>query len=55
MADVPVVVVVNKSDLVYFDGYLNMSTETGEGVTEVMENLLHIRERSQQEGEPVPC
>jgi nucleolar GTP-binding protein len=55
MADVPVLVVVNKSDLVYFDGYLNMSTETGEGVTEVMENLLHIRERSQQEGEPVPC
>lgn len=43
MVEIPLVVVVNKSDLVYFDGYLNMSTESGEGVDKVLETLLHYR------------
>jgi nucleolar GTP-binding protein len=43
MVEIPLVVVVNKSDLVYFDGYLNMSTEHGEGVDKVLETLLHYR------------
>ena len=45
LTDVPVVVVANKSDLVYFDGYLNMSTETGEGISEVVETLMAYREK----------
>ncbi len=53
LVDKPVVAVVNKSDLAYFDGYLNMSTETGEGVNEVIDHLLHFRKRSQQERKAV--
>ena len=55
LVDKPVVIVVNKSDLAYFDGYLNMSTETGEGVNEVIDRLLHLRDRSQQEREAITC
>jgi nucleolar GTP-binding protein len=55
MVSVPVVVVVNKSDIVYFDGYLNMSTETGEGIGEVLDTLLSYRKRSEEHGEAVPC
>ena len=53
MVRVPVQVVVNKSDITYFDGYINMSTETGEGVDEVLENLLAFRRRSEEETEGV--
>jgi nucleolar GTP-binding protein len=55
LVEVPLVVVVNKADLVYFDGYLNMSTENGEGVDEVLETLLHYQSRSDEERNPVPC
>jgi nucleolar GTP-binding protein len=54
MVSVPVVVAVNKSDLVYFDGYLNMSTETGEGISEVLDTLLSYRNRSKEQGEAIP-
>lgn len=54
MVSVPVVPVVNKADIAYFDGYINMSTETGEGVTEVLEHLLAFRKRSHEEGHEVP-
>ena len=46
LTDVPVVVVANKSDLIYFDGYLNMSTETGEGISEVVDTLMGYREKT---------
>lgn len=49
MVSVPVKVVVNKSDITYFDGFINMSTETGEGVNEVLENLLALRTISEEE------
>lgn len=55
MMEVPLVIAVNKSDLVYFDGYLNMSTESGEGVDGVLETLLHYRGRSHEQRNPVPC
>lgn len=45
LTDAPVLVVANKSDLVYFDGYLNMSTETGEGISEVVDTLMGYREK----------
>lgn len=54
MVTVPVQVVINKSDITYFDGYINMSTETGDGVNEVVENLLALRERSEEEMEGIP-
>jgi len=54
MVSVPVVVVINKSDLFYFDGYLNMSTETGEGIDEVLDTLISYRERSKEQGEAIP-
>lgn len=55
MVEIPVVPVANKSDLLYFDGYLNMSTETGEGISEVLETLIGFRKRSEQQDEAVPC
>lgn len=57
LTDVPVVVVANKSDLVYFDGYLNMSTETGEGISEVVDTLMGYREKKilDEKGEGEPC
>lgn len=51
MVPVPVLAVVNKSDLSFFDGYVNMSTETGEGVDEVLETLLAFRSRERSEDE----
>ncbi len=53
MVTVPIVASVNKSDLLYFDGYLNMSTETGDGIGEVLDALLSFR-RSEEESEAVP-
>lgn len=52
MVKVPVVATVNKSDLLYFDGYLNMSTETGDGIGEVLDAVLAYR-RSDEERKPV--
>jgi nucleolar GTP-binding protein len=40
MIDVPLVIAANKSDLQVADGYLSMSTETGEGIQEVLAALL---------------
>ncbi len=54
MVSVPVQAVVNKSDIFYFDGYINMSTETGEGVGEVLEALLAYRKRSEEEAQAKP-
>ena len=56
LTDVPVVVVANKSDLVYFDGYLNMSTENGEGISEVVDTLMAYREKMvlDEKGEGIP-
>ncbi len=55
LVEVPLVVAVNKADLVYFDGYLNMSTENGEGLDEVLESLLLHQSRLHEERDPVPC
>jgi nucleolar GTP-binding protein len=41
--DVPIEVVVNKSDLKSLDGYQNMSTATGEGIDEMVGILLTYR------------
>ena len=46
IADVPIEVVVNKSDLKSLDGYQNMSTATGEGIEEMMDILLTYRTSS---------
>jgi nucleolar GTP-binding protein len=51
MVSVPVYVVGNKSDIVYFDGYMNMSTETADGVDEVLDTLLTYRDRQKSENE----
>jgi len=40
MVKVPVIVVANKSDITVADGYRSMSTETKEGVDEVLNELL---------------
>ncbi len=40
MVGVPVVVVANKSDIVAAEGYLTMSTQTGEGVEAVLDAIL---------------
>ena len=44
VGDVPVEVVVNKSDLAGMEGYLNMSTATEEGIEEVVSILLRYME-----------
>ena len=55
LVDVPVIVVANKTDLGYFDGYINMSTETGDGVFEVVDTLLAYKpEMSPEECEETP-
>jgi nucleolar GTP-binding protein len=40
LVSVPIVAVANKSDIVRSDRDLTMSTETGEGVSEILERLL---------------
>jgi nucleolar GTP-binding protein len=40
MVQVPVIVVANKSDLTIADGYLTMSTKSGDGVDEVLADIL---------------
>lgn len=40
MVDVPLIVVANKSDLVGGEGYLTMSTKTGDGVEAVLAEIL---------------
>lgn len=44
--EVPIEVVVNKSDLKSLDGYCNMSTASGEGIEEIVDLLLTYRESS---------
>lgn len=44
--DVPIEVVVNKSDLKTLDGYYNMSSTSGEGIEEIVDLLLTYREPS---------
>ena len=46
VGDVPVEVVVSKSDLAGMDGFMNMSTTTGEGIDEVVALLLRYMEAS---------
>jgi nucleolar GTP-binding protein len=43
MVQVPVVAAVNKADRRRDDGYLNMSTATGDGVDTVLETVLRAR------------
>lgn len=43
MVEIPVVVVANKSDISRADQYIPMSTESGEGVDEVLNQLLSFR------------
>ena len=43
MVNVPLIVVANKSDLKMQEGYLSMSTETKDGVVEVLKELLSHR------------
>ncbi len=46
---VPMVTVVNKSDMKSMEGYYNMSTTTKEGVDEVLAELLRLREEMKEE------
>jgi len=46
MVGVPIVTAVNKADVKGMDGYLNMSTLSGDGVEAVLEALLTIRKPS---------
>lgn len=46
LPDIPFIPVVNKSDRKALEGYLNMSTATGEGVDTVLAMLLTLREAS---------
>lgn len=43
MVEVPIHIAVNKADLRSLEGFLNMSTKTGEGVEEVLGSLLKNR------------
>jgi len=53
MIDVPLVVVANKSDLQVAEGYLSMSTEKGEGVEEVLAEIL-VHKPAVTKNRPVP-
>lgn len=44
MIGVPLIAVVNKADIAPYSGYLNLSTESGEGVEAVLDVLLKYRE-----------
>ncbi len=46
LVSVPMVTAVNKADLKPFEGYFNMSTVSGEGVEDVLHELLRIRENN---------
>ncbi len=46
---VPMISVVNKSDVKSVDGFFNMSTVSGEGVEEVLAELLRLREELKME------
>jgi GTP1/Obg family GTP-binding protein len=46
MIGVPMVIAVNKADVKGMEGFLNMSTLTGEGVDAVLEALLRVKEPS---------
>jgi len=49
MVDVPMIVVANKSDLIGVEGYMTMSTQTGEGVDAVLaEILVHKPEKEER-------
>lgn len=62
MVQVPVIVVANKSDIRVAEGYLTMSTQSGDGVLEVLDAILvhkpeHVekkRERSVDIRSPLP-
>ena len=43
MVKVPILVVANKSDITAVEGYLTMSTETGDGVEEVLNSILSYK------------
>jgi nucleolar GTP-binding protein len=43
MVDVPLIVVANKSDLTLAEGYLTMSTQTGDGVEAVLAEILKYK------------
>jgi nucleolar GTP-binding protein len=43
MVQVPIVVAVNKADVRGMEGFLNMSTLTGEGVDTALGELLKVR------------
>ena len=53
MIDVPLVVVAKKSDLQVAEGYLSMSTEKGEGVEEVLAEIL-VHKPAVTKNRPVP-
>jgi nucleolar GTP-binding protein len=49
MVDVPLIIVANKSDLSVASGYRTMSTQNGEGISEVLAEILsHMPERVEQ-------
>jgi len=49
MVKSPVIVVANKSDLTTADGYTAMSTQTGDGIDEVLESILSQRPKRTEE------
>ncbi len=46
ITSVPLVTVVNKSDVKTYEGFFNMSTVSGEGIEEVLNELLRIRKEN---------
>jgi len=53
IGEIPVVVVINKSDVRKMEGYPNMSTSTREGVSDIMKMIIKEREsspKSRQQG-----
>ena len=46
ITSVPMVTVVNKADVKKYEGFFNMSTISGEGVEEVLTELLRIRKEN---------
>ena len=46
ITSVPMVTVVNKADVKTYEGFFNMSTVSGEGVEEVLTELLRIRKEN---------